>query len=196
MYLRFSPFEGSGVAVVAFDEFIDGMAQLSNTGEVGSLEGLAAQDAKPNLDLIEPRGVGETFCRLENNFSTIFSASCSHRARWPKNSQKVLRVFYGPDSQCEHSKPYHHSALAETTFLHCHPNLPAAPWTLSNSHTFRRMSSIAHSTILTRQPDRLASGEDDVVLRESEVRNFPAKIEPVKQCCHKKRKRLDDDKKR
>ena len=34
------------------------MAQLSNTGKVGSLQGFAAQDTKPNLDLIEPRGVG------------------------------------------------------------------------------------------------------------------------------------------
>ena len=57
MYLRFSPFEGSRVAVVVFDEFIDRMAQLSNTGKVGSLQGLAAQDTKPNLNLIEPRGV-------------------------------------------------------------------------------------------------------------------------------------------
>ena len=58
MYLRFSPFEGSRVAIVVFDEFIDGLAQLSNTGKVGSLQGLAAQDTKPNLNLIEPGGVG------------------------------------------------------------------------------------------------------------------------------------------
>ena len=58
MYLRFSPFEWSRVAIVVFDEFIDRLAQLSNTGKVGSLQGLAAQDAKPNLNLIEPRGMG------------------------------------------------------------------------------------------------------------------------------------------
>ena len=58
MYLRFSPFEGNRVAIVVFDEFIDRMAQLSNTGKVGSLQGLAAQDTKPNLNLIEPGGVG------------------------------------------------------------------------------------------------------------------------------------------
>ena len=58
MYLRFGPFEGSRVAIVVFDEFIDGMAQLSKTGKVGSLQGLAAQDTKPNLNLIEPGGVG------------------------------------------------------------------------------------------------------------------------------------------
>src|SRR6202795_2769788 len=58
MYLRFSPFEGSRVAIVVFDEFIDRMAQLSNTGKVGSLQGLAAQDTKPNLNLIEPGSVG------------------------------------------------------------------------------------------------------------------------------------------
>ena len=58
MYLRFGPFEGSRVAVVVFNEFIDGKAQLSYTGKVGSSQGLAAQDAKPNLNLIEPGGVG------------------------------------------------------------------------------------------------------------------------------------------
>ena len=58
MYLRFSPFEGSRVAIVVFDEFIDRMAQLSNTGKVGSLQGLAAQETKPNPNLIEPGGVG------------------------------------------------------------------------------------------------------------------------------------------
>src|ERR1700720_4066023 len=58
MYLRFGPFEGSRVAIVAFDEFIDGMAQLSDTGKIGSSQGLAAQDTKPNLNLIEPGGVG------------------------------------------------------------------------------------------------------------------------------------------
>src|SRR5246127_3792327 len=58
MHLRFSPFEGSRVATVALDEFVDRKAQLSNTGKVGSLQGLAAQDTKPNLNLIEPGGVG------------------------------------------------------------------------------------------------------------------------------------------
>src|ERR1700730_3880251 len=53
MYLRFSPFEGSRVAIVVFDEFIDRMAQLSNTGKVGSLQGWAAQDTKPNLNQVE-----------------------------------------------------------------------------------------------------------------------------------------------
>src|ERR1700755_1913859 len=58
MHLRFSPFEGSRVAIVVFDEFVNRMAQLCNTGKVGSLQGLAAQDTKPNLNLIEPGGVG------------------------------------------------------------------------------------------------------------------------------------------
>src|ERR1700730_12481408 len=58
MDLRFSPFEGSCVAIVVSDEFVDRMAQLSNAGKVGSLQGLAAQDTKPNLNLIEPGGVG------------------------------------------------------------------------------------------------------------------------------------------
>jgi len=48
---RLSPFEGSRVAVVVLDELIDGMGQLSNTGEVGSLQGLAAQNTSPCLTL-------------------------------------------------------------------------------------------------------------------------------------------------
>ena len=58
MDLRFSPFEGSRLAIIVFDEFVDRLAQLSNAGKVGSLQGLAAQDTKPNLNLIEPGGVG------------------------------------------------------------------------------------------------------------------------------------------
>ena len=58
MDLRFSPLEGSCVTIVVFDEFVDRLAQPSNTGKVGSSQGLAAQDTKPNLNLIEPGGVG------------------------------------------------------------------------------------------------------------------------------------------
>ena len=75
MDLRFSPFEGSRVAIVVFDEFIDGMAQLSNAGKVGSSQGLAAQDAKPNLNLIEPGGVGWSEMKMHIGVSsqpTIF----------------------------------------------------------------------------------------------------------------------------
>jgi hypothetical protein len=52
MYLRFNPFEGSRLAIVAFDEFIGGLAKLSNTGKVGSSQGLAAQDTETNLNRI------------------------------------------------------------------------------------------------------------------------------------------------
>ena len=70
MYLRFGPFEGSRVAIVAFDEFIDGMAQLSDTGKVGSSQGLAAQDTKPNLNLIEPGGVGWSEMKMDVGMSS------------------------------------------------------------------------------------------------------------------------------
>jgi len=55
--------KGSRVAIVVFDEFIDRVVQLSNTGQVGSLQGLAAQDTKPNLNLIEPGGAGRSELR-------------------------------------------------------------------------------------------------------------------------------------
>ena len=74
MYLRFGPFEGSRVAIVAFDEFIDGMAQLSDAGKVGSSQGLAAQDTKPNLNLIEPGGVG--WGEMKMHVGVSFQPTC------------------------------------------------------------------------------------------------------------------------
>ena len=62
-----------------FDEFIDGMAQLGNTGEVGSLQGLAAQDAKPNLDLIEPRGVGGAANKRDIPYQSLIKVWLSER---------------------------------------------------------------------------------------------------------------------
>ena len=70
MHLRFSPFEGSRLAIVVFDEFIDGMAQLSNTGKVGSSQSLAAQDTEPNLNLIEPGGVGWSEMKMDIGVSS------------------------------------------------------------------------------------------------------------------------------
>ena len=70
MDLRFSPFEGSRLAIVAFDEFIDRVAQLSNAGKVGSSQGLAAQDTKPNLNLIEPGGVGGSEMKMHIGVSS------------------------------------------------------------------------------------------------------------------------------
>ena len=79
MDLRFSPFEGSRLAIVVFDEFVDRMAQLSNTGKVGSLQGLAAQDTKPNLNLIGPGGVGGSEMKMHIGVSsqpTILFLAC------------------------------------------------------------------------------------------------------------------------
>src|SRR4029077_5205983 len=70
MDLRFSPFEGSRVAVVVFDEFVNRVAQLSNTCKVGSLQGLAAQDTKPNLNLIEPGGVSWSEMKMHMGVSS------------------------------------------------------------------------------------------------------------------------------
>src|ERR1700752_4848687 len=70
MDLRFSPFEGSRLAIIVFDEFVDRLAQLSNAGKVGSLQGLAAQDTKPNLNLIEPGGVGGSEMKMHIGVSS------------------------------------------------------------------------------------------------------------------------------
>src|ERR1700759_3430328 len=50
-------------------------AELSDTGKVGSSQGLAAQDTKPNLNLIEPGGVGWSEMKMHIGVSsqpTIF----------------------------------------------------------------------------------------------------------------------------
>src|ERR1700739_974609 len=70
MDLRFSPFEGSRLAIIVFDEFVDRLAQLSNAGKVGSLQGLAAQDTKTNRNLIEPGGVGGSEMKMHIGVSS------------------------------------------------------------------------------------------------------------------------------
>ena len=52
------PLEGFGGLVVGGDESVDSLAQLLGRGEAGALEGTAAQDREPDLDLIEPARVG------------------------------------------------------------------------------------------------------------------------------------------
>ena len=52
------PLEGSGLFIVCGDEVIDRFAQLFDIDKAGSLERLAAQDAKPGFDLIKPGAVG------------------------------------------------------------------------------------------------------------------------------------------
>ena len=52
-----SPLERRGVLVVGRDEAIDGGAQLRHRGKTRALQGAAAQNAEPALDLIQPAGV-------------------------------------------------------------------------------------------------------------------------------------------
>jgi len=54
----FLPLEGMGVLVVGGNEVVDRLAQLLGTGKTGGGEGLAAEEAEPDLHLIEPGGVG------------------------------------------------------------------------------------------------------------------------------------------
>ena len=58
MDLGLLPLEGRGGRVVRFDEGIDGLAQLPDRGEAGAVERAAREDREPDLDLIEPAGVG------------------------------------------------------------------------------------------------------------------------------------------
>ena len=43
--------------MVGGDEIVDGLPQLRGAGEAGVGERLPAQDAEPDFDLIQPRGV-------------------------------------------------------------------------------------------------------------------------------------------
>src|SRR5215207_11310975 len=52
------PGERFGAGIVAFDEGIDAISDLLGRGEAGALEGGAAEDREPDLDLVHPGGVG------------------------------------------------------------------------------------------------------------------------------------------
>ena len=53
-----TPFEGSCLFVVRMDEVIDPFAQLFDIDKAGSLQRLAAENAKPAFNLIKPGSVG------------------------------------------------------------------------------------------------------------------------------------------
>lgn len=56
--LHLRPFERRGGLVVNFNECVNFLAQFSNAAEIGSAQSLAAENTEPNLDLVEPRGMG------------------------------------------------------------------------------------------------------------------------------------------
>ena len=58
MDFSLAPFEGSCLFVVSTDEVIDPFAQLFDIDKAGSLQRLAAQNAKPAFNLIKPGSVG------------------------------------------------------------------------------------------------------------------------------------------
>src|ERR671919_596789 len=58
MDLDLAPRKGHRVLVVALDEGVDRLAQLGDRGEAGAIEGAAGEDREPDLDLVEPGGVG------------------------------------------------------------------------------------------------------------------------------------------
>ena len=54
-----------GVLIVGGDKGIDLHAQLTWRGEAGTGQGAARQDGEPDLDLIEPRGVGRREMKMD-----------------------------------------------------------------------------------------------------------------------------------
>lgn len=54
----FCPLEWRGGFVVGLEKVFDGFHELFHASEARSLQGRTAQDAEPDLDLIEPRGMG------------------------------------------------------------------------------------------------------------------------------------------
>src|SRR5260370_5987630 len=58
MNLGFCPDKGSGGLVIAFDECVDVSDELLDADKGLSRERLAGEDREPDLDLVEPRGMG------------------------------------------------------------------------------------------------------------------------------------------
>ena len=58
MNLGLGPDEGRGMLVVAGDEGIDVIPELADGCEAGVGERAALQDGEPDLDLVQPRGIG------------------------------------------------------------------------------------------------------------------------------------------
>ncbi len=56
-HLPLGPLKGGGLRVVDSNERINGLAELTHTGETGPAQRLSSQQAEPDLDLVEPRGV-------------------------------------------------------------------------------------------------------------------------------------------
>ena len=52
------PFERGGVFVVRLDEAVDGLAYFVRGGETGPAQRSTAENTEPDLDLVEPGGVG------------------------------------------------------------------------------------------------------------------------------------------
>ena len=53
-----SPFERCGIVIVHFDEIINGPSQLGDGKETCPSQGMPSEQAEPDLNLIEPRGMG------------------------------------------------------------------------------------------------------------------------------------------
>ena len=58
------PGERIGAGIVAFDEGIDAISDLLRRGEAGALEGGAAEDREPDLDLVHWGGPMRSFASL------------------------------------------------------------------------------------------------------------------------------------
>ncbi len=55
--MNLSPFEGEAIGIVGLDESFNVGDEVGDAGETGPAERLAAEDGKPDLDLIEPGGM-------------------------------------------------------------------------------------------------------------------------------------------
>jgi len=62
---RFSPFKGRCCLIVRGHELVDRLAQFPRRGKAGPLQGLAGENAKPTLQLIQPGGVGGGVMKMD-----------------------------------------------------------------------------------------------------------------------------------
>ena len=64
MHDGFGPDERSCGVVIAGDEAVDVLHQCADAAERAALEGLAGQDGKPDLDLVQPGSMGRRVMQM------------------------------------------------------------------------------------------------------------------------------------
>ena len=97
MHSALGPLEGVGILIVRLDEAVNGLAHLPRTREACSLERSTTQEAKPDLDLVQPRsarrGVVEMHVAV-TLYDEPVQLSTRHGGRTPEANLLGIPVTY------------------------------------------------------------------------------------------------------